>query len=349
MKNVKIFLINILIVVILSLLFSGISFAEGEDSQWTDLTNAKIELKKVEQNTYDIYKLYVTGINKKDNRGYFVYLSIGTNQPNFETEGYGAIENDGEVSWRREEINTSGALDRIFERAGDIYVWLVEKNYENESYGEPYKTKIDRPQLRKLGTRINGSFMNDKTRMFFWEPRDITREEGSRKVNIKIGTEDDHNVLMSIKNGESDCLQKLLNYAKQASSPIYTGKVPLGDSSSITSNMNLDNNNNYYVYMEMDDENEIYFPVEDVSLYQAIVTEETGKNLFDYLDDNFKWDIENITIPEVTGGGKTDPTIATVTKLPNTGINIIIAMIAGLVVIASLIGYLKYRKYKDIK
>ncbi len=92
----------------------------------------------------------------------------------------------------------------------------------------------------------------------------------------------------------------------------------------------------------MEDENGKYYPVEDVSLYQGLVSETVGKNLFDYLDDNFKWEIAN-----GNGNNVIDPTIAP-GVYPRTG-----AIVIGTVGIAligiSILLFIKNMKYRDVK
>ena len=93
--------------------------------------------------------------------------------------------------------------------------------------------------------------------------------------------------------------------------------------------------------MVLDDENGKYFPVEDVSLYQALVYEENNgeinKNLFDYLDKNFKWNLgdDDTTIDNTTATG----------KLPQTGASIVIYVAITLVIVAGVIFAVKYKKY----
>ena len=92
----------------------------------------------------------------------------------------------------------------------------------------------------------------------------------------------------------------------------------------------------------MEDENGKYYPVEDVSLYQAYIGETTGKSLTDYLDDDFKWEISN-----GNGNNVVDPTIAP-GVYPRTG-----AIVIGIVGIAligtSILLFIKNMKYRDVK
>ena len=44
--------------------------------------------------------------------------------------------------------------------------------------------------------------------------------------------------------------------------------------------------------MELEDENGKYYPVEDVSLYQAIVVDNSINSLYDYLNSKFTWNLD---------------------------------------------------------
>jgi len=97
--------------------------------------------------------------------------------------------------------------------------------------------------------------------------------------------------------------------------------------------------------MQLDDENGKYYPVKDISLYQAHISESAEVTLADYLDSNFTWNIEN-----GSGGAsniKDDPTTSGI-KYPNTGK---IALGTGIIVLigATYILHRKNKKYQDIK
>ena len=247
--------------------------------------------------TEDFY-LKVTGL--KEDGKYYGFISNGKIAPTVPDTGW--IENEN-----LPVTNKPGfSISKYLEKSGDIYVWIYETQIVNNVRQNKCiieAQKIERPALKKIG-----------------------------KVT-------DKSILRAIKNGETDCLQKLLDYAKNADS-IYTGTVPLGRSESITNKLNLVNDEYYYVYMVLDDENGKYFPVEDVSLYQALTYEKDGKtskNLFDYLNDNFKWNLGNddTTIDNTTATG----------KLPQTGASIVIYVAITLVIVAGVIFAIKYKKY----
>ncbi len=301
-----------------------VTVSKNDGIVWTDPSNIKFTV------TEDFY-LKVTGL--KEDGKYYGFISNGKIAPTVSDTGW--IENEN-----LPVTNKPGfSISKYLEKSGDIYVWIYETQIVNNVRQNKCiieAQKIERPALKKIGTRMKCYFLNDETSTHLFEAYNY---ENARKINVKIGKVTDKSILRAIKNGETDCLQKLLDYAKNADS-IYTGTVPLGRSESITNKLNLVNDEYYYVYMVLDDENGKYFPVEDVSLYQALTYEKDGKtskNLFDYLNDNFKWNLGNddTTIDNTTATG----------KLPQTGASIVIYVAITLVIVAGVIFAIKYKKY----
>lgn len=301
-----------------------VTVSKNDGIVWTDPSNIKFTV------TEDFY-LKVTGL--KEDGKYYGFISNGKIAPTVPDTGW--IENEN-----LPVTNKPGfSISKYLEKSGDIYVWIYETQIVNNVRQNKCiieAQKIERPALKKIGTRMKCYFLNEETSTHLFEAYNY---ENARKINVKIGKVTDKSILRAIKNGETDCLQKLLDYAKNADS-IYTGTVPLGRSESITNKLNLVNDEYYYVYMVLDDENGKYFPVEDVSLYQALTYEKDGKtskNLFDYLNDNFKWNLGNddTTIDNTTATG----------KIPQTGASIVIYVAITLVIVAGVIFAIKYKKY----
>lgn len=301
-----------------------VTVSKNDGTVWTDPSNIKFTV------TEDFY-LKVTGL--KEDGKYYGFISNGKIAPTVPDTGW--IENEN-----LPVTNKPGfSISKYLEKSGDIYVWIYETQIVNNVRQNKCiieAQKIERPALKKIGTRMKCYFLNEETSTHLFEAYNY---ENARKINVKIGKVTDKSILRAIKNRETDCLQKLLDYAKNADS-IYTGTVPLGRSESITNKLNLVNDEYYYVYMVLADENGKYFPVEDVSLYQALTYEKDGKtskNLFDYLNDNFKWNLGNddTTIDNTTATG----------KLPQTGASIVIYVAITLVIVAGVIFAIKYKKY----
>lgn len=260
------------------------------------------------------------------------------------------VEKDGTTS--------KNSVTKYVEENGELYCWILENKFVDGKFqiGDFYSVKVERPKLNSLGKRITAYVMQSATSIFLHEANEID----SRKANIKIGKMTDNNILLSIKNSESNCLQKLMDYAKK-STPIYTAKdlnlqIP---NKSITDKFEIVNGEYYYVYMEMQDEEGKYYPVEDVWLYQGLV----GKDLRDLAEfggTRFKWNLDsdknNNTTNEPTSNKTTttknqevDKTTAQ-TILPRTGIKITqIAILLLILSICSAILIGKVKKYKGIE
>lgn len=342
---------TIVVIFITGILFTLSSYAAEDTTQWTDLKNVKVEVTQKNEDTFWAYYLKVTGVTLNENSRYYICIKSGDEQPDFtKATDKNILNNNGDMGKQLSE-----KLSNAYELNKDVYCYIIEE--KDGKYGTPYKTKLPRLNQHSLGNRIIGFFDNPHTAIHF---KEANRVEG-RNIKIKVGRVTDNNILLSIKNKESNCLQKLLEYAKSSES-IYTGTIPLGlKEKSITTGMNLTNKAYYYVYMIMDDENGKYYPVEDISLYQAdIVGDGTEiKDLLNYLDDKFKWNIENAKTPTTNSTSQTntvkssnnsntpDTTKAT-GKLPKTGlgiglISLIIVTISGLI-----FTYFKYNNLKDI-
>lgn len=327
---------------------------------WTDGTKIKFTIEKKQNGSYYDWDLKGTGLTQITGHSYYVYITRTKAEPKIEVGTSGTITNSSLSvnSLFNPKYGISAAP--YLELNGDIYVWLYEEQVNSEENKDVHKAivagqKVERPALPALGGRIKCYFFGKGsasgagyTSTFVSTPRDISKNE--RKINLKIGRISDKDILRSIQKGEKDCLSKLLAYAKSAKS-VYTGTVPIGESASITSKFDIVNDGYYYVYMELEDENGKYYPVEDVSLYQGCVSDSVGKNLFDYLSDEFKWNLDDDGTSTPTTPAKQpennnpDNTTAPVRRLPQAGEKMtIVAAIAGIIVLAVIFAR-KFKKY----
>ena len=294
----------------------------ASDFKYGDFSKATIKVET--EGNFKNHYLTVSNATFRENNEYYILVSHSKENTSYitDTTKYDDLSEKGYKSIT--EKNPKIDITRIAEENGELYYTIVElgTNEEHVTKAKVIKTgTVERAPLNPIGNRIRCYFFSDYTSTFFYDFLNDTTKEKKRNIKIKIGTITDNNILTAIRDGKSNSLQNLMTYAKNASSPMYTGTVPLGSSASITGGMNLVNDAYYYVYMEMDDENGKYIPVEDVSLYQGCVGESVGKNLWDYLDSNFKWKLSE-------GGNNVinDPTVAK-GKYPYTG-SIIIGSVA---------------------
>jgi len=231
-----------------------------------------------------------------------------------------------------------------YEKNGEnLYIWISEGQFVGgekicKNHVEVYEIK-KLPQL-ELGKRITAYFFDTYTSIYLW---DYYNDE-NKNIKYKIGKVEDIEILRAIKNGEKDGLNRLLEYAKK-STDAKTGIMPVEKSDSITKNLGLIDQGYYYVYFELDTENGKYYPIEDVSLYQALCyTDYNGvysENLFDYLDEDFKWNLSEEKEDKKDDTESKDP-------IPDAGKYMIILPIVALIVFG-VISYKKYSNYKEIK
>lgn len=358
----------IILLIVAIVLFSTKSKAAEETTKtetWTDFSKAKVSL--VLDESQDEFKRYSAKLTdttvKKDLNNQtilvFTHNKVAPNKPknwNELTEIGIPVEKDGTTS--------KNSVTKYIEENGDLYCWILEGKLTDGKFetGEYFSVKVERPKLNGLGKRMSVTVLQSSTTIFLHEASEVD----SRKANIKIGKMTDNNILLSIKNSEANCLQKLMDYAKK-STPIYTAKdlnlqIP---NKSITDKFEVVNGAYYYVYMEMQDEKGKYYPVEDVWLYQGLV----GKDLRDLAEfggTRFKWNLADseknnntankptsdkttTNTPTTTKNQEIDKTTAQ-TILPKTGTKItkiVILLLSVSVCSVILIG--KVKKYKGIE
>lgn len=358
MKNKRI-IISLIISLAIVLFSNNIYAAEdgtngGEQilgtEEWTDLSEIKFELYDRSTSGFKEPALKISNIPTDKLKSDSYYYVVMSNTPNAEIKYNSETSNIEDYIFelskkKSEEEITSGQISKYLEKNGDIYVSIVEQKFSTKSYKRIIEDqKVERISLYPLGKRVLCYFFSERTSTFL---KEAYSGEEERKINLKIGNITDINILRAIKNRESGCLQKLMDYAKSAQS-IYTGTIPVGVSDTITNNMNLVDKAYYYVYMEMEDENGKYYPVEDISLYQGCVGENIGKNLFDYLDSNFEWNLDEEKVIPPDSEGKQDPTLSG-TILPKTGIATVIGAFVTILAVNTIIGMYKYNRYKGIK
>lgn len=311
----------------------------------TDVSNVTFSWSIENSSRYPY--LYINNINYDEDKDYYAFMS--NEKESFDLSQYttGSAWNDAGWQSLRADYSHFTEKNEVVEKNAPIYVWIAETYYNDEESKIESNMliearEIERPEQQPIGSRLKGYFFEEYSSTFCYEPYS---DERNMVINYKIGEVTDINILRSIQNGESDCLEKLMEYAKSATNG-KTGSLSLGDSDPIVQDLNLKNDGYYYVYMEVDDGDGTYYPIEDVSLYQACSTD-TVLYLCDYLSDEFKWNL-----PEeggtITPDGNEDNTVAT-GMLPQTGVGI--TLLVSIIAISGFAIYLlrKNKKFKDIK
>lgn len=316
---------------------------DQEQLTWTDFSKATYEWTGATSTDHRSLELNIKNVNlTKEGHSYWVHISHNKNDtPDITKIGDTGANAEWKLLSSSGKIGSS-SINSYLETNGDIYIWVAE-NQARETKIVLTAKKVERLLQLPLTKRIVGYFNNGNTggatNIFLYEPTDTT----NRKVKCKIGKVTDNTILKNIKNNNSNAMNELLKYAK-ATTPIAEKTLNIGTNSDIVSNLNLVNGAYYYVYFELENNDGKYYPVEDVELYQASII---GKsiNLLNHTDRNFIYNITDDEESKTDVKQPEDNTTAT-GKLPQTGINTTLIVLAmGIVIVAALVGAKQYKKY----
>lgn len=316
---------------------------------WSDFSKATYAVTSEDKGNRNGSYILVDGTKLDYNKNeYYVHFSHNANEklnPLTKKEVYDNAFNEGKKTWQTTIIDnkiSGNAVKNIFAEKGEVYITICQVNSETGAVKTVVSSKkVERPTPLPLSQRITGYFFDDETSTFCWE----IGGDQVRKLNYKIGSITDEGILRRIKNGESSAMNDLLAYAK-SSKALLTGSVVLGKDSTIVDKIEIKHKAYYYVYFQLDDENGTYYPIEDVSLYQGLVSSSVGENLFSYTDKNFSWDLsEENKKPNTNANTTQDGTTAPGT-IPQTGETIAFLLAASIV---AIVGIIAYKRNKNLQ
>lgn len=341
---------------------------------FTDFSNAKYKL------LFDLdVDLKITGITPNPENSYYYIVTSSNTKPTISTTSWGSLDTDivTEANYLNinEEENYIYArdLDKYVELNQDLYLWVIEDVKLNTFYAKDKEIyishstkfvvegeKLTRPELPQLNLILkslsiwggkNNANTEDFSSITFRFPSAVE----NRKFKIKIGKVTDNSILQKIQNNDYSGITALLTYAKNndavytanlttTSNNFYKNDKALFDGISL-----LQNKAYYYIYVEFENENGKYYPIEGVTLGQAwISSSKEYWNLYAYTTDNFKWNNLSSTTIETEKKEKNDNTVAT-SKLPNAGAKtFMITSVIVLVATTCIICYKKYNWFRDI-
>jgi len=314
--------------------------------KWTDFSNVTVEMKRYNEEENKYFNIQIGNCTLNPDNRYYVHLSHSENEEISVKNRDDLKDNEfwqtAINSYNNDFVLTDEVKD-LFAEVGELYITVCEEdNYTNVPKIILKSKKITKLQELPLSQRITGYFFSDKSSTFCYE----VYSDNQKNLNYKIGKVTDLNLLKSLKNGDVSALPDLLEYAKNTE-PIGTGKIKLGKDNTITDELDLVDDEYYYVYLQLETVDGKYVAIEDVFLYQALVGETVGKNLFAMTDENFNWNLEETNEPsEPEGEPEKDSTTAE-EKYPNAGLEkiiILFVMLASALVILST----KCKKYRDI-
>ena len=337
---------------------------------FTNFSNAKYEL------LFDTnVDLKITGVAPNDDNSYYYIITSSNTRPTISTTSYGALDTEVVTDAKYLSVNTeenyiyARNLDKYVELNQDLYLWIIEDVRLEASYasdeGNTYIShstkfvlegeKLTRPELPQLNLILrslsiwggeNSANTEEYSSITFRFPSAVE----NRKFKLKIGKVTDNSILQKIQNNDYSGITELLTYAKN-NDAVYTADLTttyknyyhnekaLFDGISL-----LQDKAYYYIYVEFDDEDGKYYPIEGVTLGQAwISSSNTYWDLWAYTSDNFEWNNLSSTPTETEKDSTTSPVV-----LPNTGIGKYIMIISILAIIVSA-SYIQVKKLKEIK
>ena len=348
------------------------------EESFTDFSNAKYETSL---ELYTAENLKISGVKPKEKSDYYYFITSENKKPEISYTKYGGIDlektqNEGRLLANTEENYLySRQLAQYAELNQDMYLWVIEqKKLENNYYNEDgsyayYKTqfdvegkKLERAELPKLNLIMKqfllSSFNQNEgedgySSLWFYFP---TATE-NRKFTLKVGKVTDTAILSKIQKEDYSGITDLLKYAKTHDA-VYSEKLTTTSAGRYWSKTEalfdgrklLENRAYYYIYVEFDDENGKYYPIEGVTLGQAWLSSSSDSwDIWAYTSSDFKWDNLTVTSEETPAKveeKKEDKTVTPAKKLPQTGVNLLIPIIA---IMVSGIVFISYKKFRNIK
>ena len=270
MKKIKIILTFVIFFLIISINLD----CKADTQNWTNFENVIltfVDRGEAEELQYDLKFENVT-FDTNETTKYYVFITNNSNLLDVEkTES--VLQNNAIEVWTSssEKIVPYNKINKFIDTNEDTYVWIIEgksNDGSNYEYNEVlHAKKIEKPELSSVGKRIKTHFFYHygelSTIINICEPYDNSVE---RNATIKLGKVTDYNALLSAKNKNYN---KLLNYAKKTQ-PLTEKTENLKSKTNILADITMEIGSYYYVYVSLDDENNKYRSIEDVSLYQYI-------------------------------------------------------------------------------
>lgn len=343
----------------------------------TDFSKAKYETDI----DWSTETLKITGIkpNTDDYTYYYYIVTTNSSKPNIAKNKNGSIDMEKMgKSLERLYVNSdenylySRKLSKYAELNKDIHIWVLQETklgdnyYDENSEYTSYTTKfvvedkkITKAELPKLNLILQGfnigkwnSSSSNESENYTYIKFNFPSDTEKRKFKIKVGKVTDNSILSKIQNNNYAGITELLAYAKR-NNAVYSQTLTTTDVAYYKSETALfdgkkllENKAYYYIYVEFDDENGKYVPIEGVTLGQAYFSSTSDSwNLWAYTSSDFNWDGLKSTQPEPTD--KKDQTVAD-KKIPQTGVGVGAAVSIIILTMLSLFTYFKYNKLKEI-
>ena len=337
---------------------TNVKAGTDDNFKFTDFSKATYKWDKTSVNTVN---LNIANVNFNSESLYFAIIKKDNSEVKLEdyfdeNKSLNTEKSDLEFTTKR----TNNSLDilsmqKYLELNQDIYVWIIEKSKDNLDFVVSGK-KMEEFEFPKYAEAFYSTYCSSEGIQI---PFNIPwASKTKRNITIKLGKITDNSILKNIKNNNEKGWTDLIKYAK-SSNALWSEKATIDDIATYKTSKNpistskLSNKAYYYLYIDFDDENGKYRPIQAITL--ALSDVYTNKNswfMFFLGEKDFNWDNLNTENP-VT---KTTPTptktptntIKPITTLPNTGKEtFLITLLIG-VVIGTIILKYKNDEYKGI-
>ncbi len=294
------------------------SYASIDQSKVVKLDDAKYQISYYKE-TYNWADLSVSNyLYYSNNYEYIIVLTNGnTNQPNLIYDSENGIYTS-DIGLCRDLYFTSTEdvdvpagqgkafrVEKALELKGDIKAWVFAVESPESNMLIKGNIPIERPALPESDDKFSDISYFGKTgiRLGLNLPRDMWTK---RQFEIKIGEVDDYDLLLELKNNNSIVPNSLKQFAKEDKNPVVDTNLETSMKSEVTyydcyesdspipNSLEIGNKitqgNYYYIYVEFDDENGKYMPVESVSFFQAGSTYTDIWALYRLGTTQFNWD-----------------------------------------------------------
>ena len=183
-------------------------------------------------------------------------------------------------------------------------------------------------------------------------PYRLKKSDTIRKIHYKIGRITDNSILLSIKNNEKGSLAKLMEFAQNDNSAVYSETLESNEFDGYSGKINLTGQQlvdeaYYYLYAELDTENGKYIPLSSVSLAKCSVYPTIDYSWYMFFYGSSKFNFDGISDSEGNGENQGDE------KKNEANSNLAKAgeshIILAVLVVGTIFAVVIYRKNKSTK
>ena len=315
-------------------------------AEYEDAISYKLTVSGLEQEPekYDLYSAMIC--QETDVTGDDFFSAFG--------KKFSISYNEATNSWEGKSLAVVSPTQTYsgFDKQGQYYVYIAARESGSthwEILDGP--TAIETPALPPLGNRISIQPSYNSTRYSIQvNALDTMLHNGvQRTIRFYVGEVTDKELLKKLSENKEGTYNELLQYAKEQIPNLQEDSFQDTETGTldynIVANYPIENGKYYFIYSILDNENGTYVDVEDIEIYNGVRSSE-GVRLGDFeytaIEENENPENNNVI------NQNHDNTTATI-KLPAAGMPTMVTIILFVMVICTIVLYLKNRKYKGIK